>query len=94
MNKRDEISATMAIALAEVHEHGRLVRYQGGYWATDMAPRDHNGIPIDHFGTSTINGLIKRGRLVVTEWKKGSRPRYGRLDEFPIAVKLAESETP
>lgn len=79
---KKQISATMATALAMAHQHGRIVRYVGGYWAPDKAPRDHRGNPVDNVGTSTIESLVLRGRLIYSEWKEG---RNGR---FPIAAIL------
>lgn len=78
-----KISATMAIALGLAHEHrGYLVRYVGGFWSWEGAPRDHNGHPIDYVGTSTIESLVKRGELQYTEWKEG------RGGKFPIIATL------
>lgn len=86
MSKKDEITATMAIGLALAMENGgRLVRYVGGYWAAERAPRNHNGIPIDHVGTPTVEGLVKRGRLEYTEWKEG------RGGKFPIVAEFVDN---
>lgn len=78
-----QISATMAAALAMAHEHGgTLTRYQGGFWSWSGAPRDHNGIPVEWFNTSTIEALVKRRRLQYSEYKQGHRHR------FPVTVTL------
>ncbi len=81
---KTEISAPMAICLAMAHDHGgKLVRYIGGYWSWEHAPKhQHNGNPVEYAGTSTVEGLVKRGRLKYTEWKEG------RGGKFPIAAEL------
>lgn len=86
MPRQDEISATMAACLAMASERGKLVRYVGGYWSFAKAPRDHNGHPTEYFGTSTVDGLVKRKRLAYCEYQPG------RKGEFPIAAKLVEAE--
>lgn len=73
-------TSTMVDALAAMFQAGGLVRYAGGYWAAAGAPRDHNGIPQPHWGTSTIEGCVKRGAASYTQW------RTGRNGQFPIRV--------
>lgn len=79
MSKFRPISGVMAAALACAYEHGgKLTRHQGGYWAYH-GWRHGNG---EYFGTTTVNGLVKRGRLRVTEWKQG------RGDRFPVEAEI------
>lgn len=75
----------MAIALGMAHEHGgKLVRYIGGFWSYEKAPRGHDGNPIDHVGTSTVESLVKRGRLRYSEWKQGAHFK------FPVVAELID----
>lgn len=85
MAKSDEISATMAAALAFAHEHGgELVRHAGGFWTCRNVQWHSRGCPKDDwFGASTVNSLVKRGRMEFTEWKEG------RGFKFPIAARIA-----
>lgn len=79
----DNITAAMAVALATATENGgALVRYVGGYWARAGAERDHNGVPVDHAGTATVEALVRRGRLKYTEWKEG------RGGKFPVRAEV------
>ncbi len=82
-----EISATMAIALGTALEHGgTLVRYAGGYWAPAGSLRDHNGVPLEHFGSTTIAGLVARGRMQFSLYRE--RRRHPK--PFPIEAKVIE----
>ena len=79
MTKRDEISATMAAALALAMEHGgKLSRHSGGYWSY-AGWRHGNG---EYFGTTTIESLVARGRLRYSQW------RDGRSGQFPVEVEV------
>jgi len=83
-SKRSEISATMAAALAMASEHGgKLTRYVGGYWSFAGVPRrQHDGVPEEYFGTTTIAGLVGRDRMRYCNW------REGRGGQFPIEVEI------
>lgn len=54
---------------------GTITRYPGGFWRPDG-----EGKP--SFGTTTIEALVKRGRLEYSEWKES----HGR--KFPIKASL------
>lgn len=76
-----------AVALALTEGKGKLHRWPGGYWCSDTLEsgnvgRIYSGAPVEYVGTSTINSLIKRGVVVVTEWKDGKKGK------FPIVVAL------
>lgn len=78
----DQLSATMAIVLAETIDHGgKLERHAGGYWTYPGCPRSwtrHDwSAP-----TTTIEALVRRGKLEYTEW------RDGRKGKFPIAASV------
>jgi hypothetical protein len=77
------IPMSNALALAR-HHGGRLVRYVGGYWSFENAPKTWRGNPVEYAGSNTIDALVRRGRLEYTEWKEGRKFR------FPIAVKIKE----
>lgn len=77
------MTAIMTMALGDIIEKGgKLVRHAGGYWTVAGAPKSATiGHPFDWWvGTSTIEGLVRRGELEYTDWRDG---RNGR---FPIEV--------
>lgn len=79
------LTPTMAIALRDMFDAGgEFVRYQGGFWAKENAPRDHRGHPIGYYGTPTIEGIVARGRAEYVEFKE--RSRGGQ--PFPVRVRL------
>lgn len=57
---------------------GELVRFAGGYWTRSGNIPPH----CEHYGTPTIEALVRRGGAEYTEWKDGARGR------FPIRVKM------
>jgi hypothetical protein len=79
------MTAIQAAAVADIIEHGgEIVRHAGGYWtypgAVKSAAFSH---PFDWWiGTSTVDGLVRRGELVYTEHRDG---RNGR---FPIRAAI------
>lgn len=88
MAMQPELSATMAACLAAAYEHGgRLVHFVGGYWSWPDCPRDHNGVPVEHFGTSTVQGLIRRERLAYSQW------RDGRHQRFPVEATVTPDQS-
>lgn len=78
------ISETQTQCLCAAMQYGALVRYVGGFWSYDGVKRDHNGNPVYFFGASTVDGLVKRGRLEYTTWQEG------RKGKFPIGAKIKE----
>ena len=83
------LTATMAACLDDCLDHGGTFnRFPGGFWAYPGCRRlPHNGHPETHWGTSTIQALVARGRMVYSEWHTG---RNGR---FSIAVRVLPTET-
>lgn len=76
----DELSEPMKAALDKMKEHGRLVRWPGGYWTFPNCPSrpTPNGAAPEWWTiTQTINGLARRGTIKVVE----RHPRFGH----PIA---------
>ena len=59
-------------------EAGCIYRHPGGYWGSA------NFKLYESFGTSTVEGLVRRGVAEYTEWQEG---RNGR---FPIRATLKE----
>jgi hypothetical protein len=55
---------------------GTITRYPGGFWYPDGDGRPS-------FGTTTIEALVKRGKLEYCDWKES----HGR--KFPIKAKVA-----
>ncbi len=80
MTKADALSAVMVAALDLADQHGgKLVRYQGGYWAP--GGRSHPSINGgEHAGTSTVEALVARGRMAYTQHRAGRRPG----NPFPV----------
>jgi hypothetical protein len=73
MTKENQLSPVMLKCLDFLREgDGSIYRHPGGYWGAPLF-KLHGS-----FGTSTIEGLVKRGILVYVEWQEG---RSGR---FPI----------
>jgi len=75
MKANTEITATMVLCLDFIQRKnkGIIIRHQGGYWSSANFQLGHS------FGTSTIEGLVKRGRLRYTHWKESAGGR-----RFPI----------
>ncbi len=76
-----KLTQTMCATIALAREHdGKLYRFPGGFWyasKTELYGRKH-------FGTPTIEALVKRGLAEYTEWKEGARGK------FPIEMTLKE----
>lgn len=88
---KKKLTANMAIALGDIIERGgKIVRHQGGYWTEPgavMAPVI--GRPFYWWlGTSTVDGLVRRGELAYTEH------RDGRNGSFPVAAEICSLPTP
>lgn len=84
------MTALQAMALGDIIDKGgRLVRHQGGYWTLPGAVKTAViGHPFDWWvGTSTVEGLVRRGELEYVDWRDG---RDGR---FPIAVAIPSSSS-
>lgn len=85
------LSPEMKRCVDFISEHGKIVRYDGGFWAEENAvlKPGYNGgrieyyYPENHFGTNTIKSLIKRGVIITTVTKTS---KYG---EYPVECSLA-----
>lgn len=95
MSRSTELTPTMQKAVEFMRQHGGMIqRYQGGYWNKPGCQNYFEYYRIDlgggmsepAFGTTTIEGLVKRGAAVWTEWKEKT-DSY----RFPIAAKLKET---
>lgn len=92
--RQAKISSEMEKCLAAIVEHGKLVRFQGGFWTAEgvewkkkwsnqlQSYTDENDYPVWYYRWGTIEALVKRGRVKITATKAG---KYG---EFPVEVKL------
>jgi hypothetical protein len=67
-----------------VDHGGKLIKFSGGYWTFPDCPRS-GGLPTEYYGTTTIEALVRRGRLQYTEWINGRRLR------FPVVASLTET---
>jgi hypothetical protein len=85
--KKGELTPTMQQAVEFIRQHGSIVRYQGGYWNRPGCVH-YGEYSAGSFGSSTIDGMAKRGIIEYTEWKE-----RGTGYKFPIAAKLKESTT-
>lgn len=73
------LTPTMEKAAAFAKQHGgKLRRHPGGFWAGPEYQQWGTS-----FGTSTVDGMVKRGAAEYTDWKEG---RNGR---FPVEVSLS-----
>jgi len=82
-----KLSPTQEEAIAKLREHGKLIRYSGGFWSAPGVPFKYTypGSPLEwEFGTSTIHALLKLGVLAVAE------ERMSRNGPYPVAVVLVE----
>lgn len=77
------LSDEMKAALEYIKEHGGTIkRYPGGFWQSlEWLNRERR-----FFGTTTIEALVKRGKLEYSEWKPG----WG-TSKFPIEAKVREA---
>jgi hypothetical protein len=71
------MSAAYRFAVKE--SGGELFRFPGGYWTTELWGNRT-------FGTSTIEGMVKRGVAEYTVWKEGKRGK------FPTRVRMKKAE--
>ena len=79
----DDLSPTMKSAYHEIWTHGGIVeRRPGGYWTWPHC-LSSGGVPTTYFGTSTIEALVRRGKLEYTARQESSR----RAGSFPIEAK-------
>lgn len=75
-----ELTTTMKMAAEYARQHGgKLHRHPGGFWAGP----EYKSHYATSFGTSTVDGMVKRGAAEYTAWKEG---RNGR---FPVEVTLS-----
>ena len=77
MDSHKAMSIEMNQCLDRIEEHGTITRYRGGFWCADT---DSSGRT---FGTTTVEALVKRGRLEYCDWKQPP----GRKFPFPIKAK-------
>jgi len=83
MDPKDQLSPTMKSALHEIYSHGGIVeRRPGGYWTWPQC-LSNGGVPITYFGTSTIEALVAREKLIYTNHQ------MGRRGQFPIEATVS-----
>lgn len=76
--RTDNLSPTMTETLQLIQEHGKLIRYDGGFWSwKDAAQKPlYNGgkllcmVPVWHCDVKTLRALEKRGLVVLDEKQK------------------------
>lgn len=85
------LSPEMKRCVDFIKEHGKIIRYDGGFWAEENAELKpgYNGgrieyyYPENHFGTNTVKSLLKRGVIITIRTKTS---KYG---EYPVECSLA-----
>ena len=82
----DTLSETMKLAFNTAQEHGgKLERLPGGFWTySGCERRPNDGIPNWHVGTTTVQALVDRRRMVYSQHKT-SRDGGGR---FPVEAMI------
>ncbi len=81
------LSYTMELAEQAARANGgRLHRHRGGYWTPSKNPNSPS--TMEHYGTSTIDGLVRRGLAYYSDHRRG------RSGEFPVEMTLIDSTTP
>lgn len=83
-----KLTATMIAAIVEIQDHGsEVVRWVGGYWTYQGCPpaRGAGAVPEWYVGTQTVEALVNRGFLEVTE-RKGNGG-----NELPIRMRVVAS---
>lgn len=82
----EPLSDTMSAALMVAREHGgKLTRLPGGFWTFDGCPRNNN-TPLTFFGTTTIKGLVWRGHMEFTQWRRKTKQH----DPFPVEAQTVD----
>ena len=81
-----ELSPTMKAALREIHERGRIYRFDGGFWAHKDWPGCDFRKPKDHFGTRTIDALYDRGLIGMCRYPE--HPDSAYWPRFNVAFSL------
>lgn len=81
----EKLSPTMVDAYDYAVDHGRIVRYPGGFWAREGWPGRRTE---KWFGTTTIQALVSRGVFSYSEWKASGKGR------FPVAVEVTPQPEP
>lgn len=80
--QKTDLTKTMQAACHYANQHGALVRYPGGFWQGDGG--FNRGA--EHYSTSTVAALVKRGVAKYTAWQKGKHRT------FPIRVELTTED--
>lgn len=72
-----QLSPTMEECLTALKEAGSMQRLPGGFWHVPGSARyPHNGLPVEYFGTKTIEALVSRRRAEYSGWIEGRRGRF------------------
>jgi hypothetical protein len=91
-----EISREMQRALdaAIAGGDGTLIRHPGGFWSPSNADLGSDGIPRPYFGTTTVEGLVRRKRMTYTDWKEAGhhnlRKKTRTGSTFPVKAIIVD----
>src|ERR1039457_1901721 len=58
---------------------GVITRFPGGFWVPGVTRAGFCG----HFGTTTVEALVKRGTLIYDEWKESHGRRFPTRASMP-----------
>ena len=89
MSKKKTLSKVMQECIDKLKLHGELIRYKGGFWSRKNCNMKYNSFldanqPEWFFLESTINALIKRDKVIATDFNT-----YNQV-MTPSAVKLKQ----
>jgi len=93
----EKLSPEMQKCIDMLNKHGKLIRYEGGFWAEENAKmktmfngnKDMGLYPIDNIGTNTIKALLSRNMIIAIDFQKG----WHNI-EFPVGVVLRDGKIP
>mgnify|MGYP003196876941 CR=1 FL=1 len=67
------LSPTMLETIKKIEEHGKLVRYTGGFWSWERCEQHDccgDMVPDWHCDIKTLRALECRGLVLLDEWDK------------------------
>lgn len=72
-----KLSETQSDFIARLAEHGRIIRYPGGFWSAPGMSLGRNGAPEWYFQTGTVQGLLSRNLIEVSRtMRSGDNPPF------------------
>ncbi len=91
------VSKIMCACMSALCTHGKLVRYDGGFWSMDGAQADYafgmfSPRPVWYYEYGTIKALLKRGLVKTSKYGSGeySSGIFMKTGKYPVEVVLSE----